>query len=194
MRSASILAGSVLVLLSASARAAEPPSLPDPIMTPGAVDPAATWDVVCNGTTRTRRHVSAAMKAEVLAAYNIPDIESPYYEIDHLVPLAIGGANVAANLWPEWWAEAVQKDVLEVELQRRVCHGLLEQAEAQREVADDWAAAYTQYVGGVPVAAPDSTGPTAGPAPAHPTVKTRLTAVALRLALRLARRWIFGAR
>ena len=119
---------SVLVLLSVSARAAEPPSLPDPIMTPGAVDPAATWNVVCNGTTRSRRHVSAAMKAAVLAGYNIPDSESPFYEIDHLVPLAIGDAKVVANLWPEPWAEAVQKDVLEVELQRRVCHGLLPQA------------------------------------------------------------------
>ena len=151
MRSTSILAGSVLILLSAPALAAEPPSLPDPIMTPGAVEPAATWDVVCNGTTRTRRNVSAAMKAAVLAGYNIPDNESPYYEIDHLVPLAIGGANVVANLWPEPWAEAVQKDVLEVELQRRVCHGLVSQVEAQREVADDWATAYTRYVGGVPV-------------------------------------------
>ena len=130
------------------------------------------------------------MKTAVLAAYNTPDAESPYYEIDHLVPLAIGGANVAANLWPEPWAEAVQKDVLEVELQRRVCHRLLDQAEAQREVADDWAAAYTRYVGGVPVGAPDVTGPTASSAPARPTVKARLKAAALRL----ARQWIFGAR
>ena len=188
MRSASILAGSVLVLLSVPTSAAEPPSLPDPIMTPGAVDPSATRDVVCNGTTRSRRHVSTAMKASVLAGYNIPDAESPFYEIDHLVPLAIGGANVVANLWPEPWAEAVQKDVLEVELQRRVCHGLLPQAEAQREVAADWAAAYTRYVGGVPVAAPDSTAPTASAAPARPTVKARLKAAAVRL----ARRWIVG--
>ena len=179
MRSASILAGSVLLLLSAPARAAEPPATPDSIMTPGAVDPAATRDVVCNGTTRSRRHVSSAMKAAVLAAYNIPDAESPDYEIDHLVPLAIGGANVVANLWPEPWAEAVHKDVLKVELQRRVCHGLLPQAEAQREVALDWVATYTRYVYGVPVAAPDSTGPTVSVAPASSTVKAR-------------RRWIFG--
>ena len=66
MRSASILAGTVLILLGARAHAAEPPSLPDPIMTPGAVDPAVTWDVVCNGTTRKRRHVSTAMKAAAL--------------------------------------------------------------------------------------------------------------------------------
>ena len=189
MRSASILAGSVFILLSAPARAEELPSLPDPIMTPGAVDLAATREVVCNGTTRTRRHVSATMKAEVLAAYNIPDAASPFYEIDHLVPLAIGGANTVANLWPQPWAEAVQKDVLEVELQRRVCHGLLSQTEAQREVADDWTVAYGRHVGGRLVAAPDS-GPTASAAPPKvPTVRARLKAEALRL----ARRWIFGA-
>jgi hypothetical protein len=189
MRFASILAGSVLVLLSAPAHAVEQPALPDPIMTPGAVDPAATRDVVCNGTTRTRRHVSAAMKAAVFAAYNIPDTESPYYEIDHLVPLAIGGANTIANLWLEPWAEAVQKDALEVELQRQVCHGLLAQAEAQRAIADDWTIAYGRYVGGRLVAAP-APGPTAAAVPpAGPTVKARLKAEALRL----ARRWIFGA-
>ena len=190
MRSASILAGPLLLLLSAPTRAADELSLPDPIMTPGATEPAATWDVVCNGTTRTRRHVSTAMKAAVLAGYNIPDAESPFYEIDHLVPLAIGGANVAANLWPEPWAEAVQKDVLEVELQRRVCHRLIPQAEAQREVADDWATAYMRYVGGIPVAAPDVTGPMASAAPAQMTVKARLKAKAVRF----ARRWIFGTR
>ncbi len=82
------------------------------------------------------------------------------------------------------------EDVLEVELQRRVCHGLLPQAEAQREVADDWAAAYARYVGGAPVAAPDSTGPTANAASTRPSVKLRFKAAAVRL----VRRWIFGAR
>ena len=131
------------------------------------------------------------MKAEVLAAYNIPDAKSPYYEVDHLVPLAIGGANVVANLWPEPWAEAVQKDVLEVELQRRVCHGLLSQAEAQREVADDWAAAYTRYVGGPLVVAPD---PGAAVASGSPMAKAAVKARFATEALRLARHWIFGTR
>ena len=190
MRSSSIFVGSLVVLLCTPASAAERPSLPDPIMTPGAVDPAATRDVICNGTTRDRRHVTAAMKAEVLAGYNIPDAESPFYEIDHLAPLAIGGANTVANLWPEPWAEAVQKDALEVELQRRVCHGLIAQAEAQREVADDWAAAYMRYVGGSLVVAPDPGAPVASAPPAaRPTIKARLKAEAWRL----ARRWTLGA-
>ncbi len=103
------------------------------------------------------------------------------------MPLAIGGANVVANLWPEPWAEAVQRTC-----SRSSCSAasawVLPQAEAQREVADDWAAAYTRYVGGVPVGAPDVTGPMASSAPARPTVKARLKAAAIRL----ARRWVFG--
>ena len=127
----------LILAANISARAADdPPSLPDPIMTPGAVDPAATCDVVCNGTTRERRHVAAA-EGRGACSYNIQKAERSFYEIDHLVPLAIGGANVVANLWPQPWAEADQKDVLEVELQRRVCLGLLNEAQAQREVADD---------------------------------------------------------
>ena len=157
-------------------------------MTPGAVDPAATIEVVCSGTTRERRHVTAAEKAEVLAAYNIPAGQSAYYEVDHLVPLAIGGANVVANLWPQPWAEADQKDVLEVELQRRVCRGLMSQAEAQREVADDWTAAYTRVLGGAPTAAPSLFGSSTSAAPARPTATARLKAAALRL----ARRWILS--
>ena len=81
-------------------------ALPDPTMTPGAIDPLATLDVICNRTTKERRHVSAATKADVLAAYNIPAADSASYEIDHLIPLALGGANAAANLWPQPWARS----------------------------------------------------------------------------------------
>ena len=102
LTSSSVALALLLVLaVPSGASAAELPALPDPIMTPGAVDPAATLDVVCNGTTRERRHVTAAERAEVLSAYNIPAAQGAYYEIDHLVPLAIGGANVVANLWPQ---------------------------------------------------------------------------------------------
>ena len=67
------------------------------------------------------------------------------------MPLAIG----AANLWPELWAKVVQKDVLEVEQQRRACHGMLSQAEAQREVGDEWAARLYALCRRPPVAAVD---------------------------------------
>lgn len=192
MRTEHLRHAALAVLLAtpiATARA-DDVSMPNTIDTPGATDPAATWDVICNGTTRDRRHVTAAMKAEVLAAYNIPRTQGSYYEIDHLVPLAIGGANVVANLWPQPWAEADQKDVLEVELQRRVCHGQLSQAEAQRAIADDWTAAYARFVGGLLNAAPDPAPVATASPPKELSMKARLKAEAWRL----ARRWILGER
>ena len=189
LTSSSVALALLLVLaVPSGASAAELPALPDPIMTPGAIDPAATLGVICNGTTRERRHVSAAEKAEVLAAYNIPLGQAAYYEIDHLVPLAIGGANVVSNLWPQPWAEADEKDILEVELQRRVCHGVLGQAEAQREVADDWIATYRGYVGDRLVAVGE-------PAQAIPE-QHRRKGITERLKAgvrRLYRSWILGS-
>ena len=82
------------------------------------------------------------------------------------------------------------EEVLEVELQRRVCLGLLDQVRAQREVADDWAAAYTRYVGGALVGAPGYGEPVATATPARLGIRERLKAEAWRL----ARRWIFGKR
>ena len=51
--------------------------------------------------------------------------------------------------------EGGAEDVLEVEQQRRACHGLLSQAEAQHKVGDEGRLAYTRYVGGAPGAAVD---------------------------------------
>jgi hypothetical protein len=165
-------------------------ALPDPTMTPGAIDPLATLDVICNRTTKERRHVSAATKADVLAAYNIPAADSASYEIDHLIPLALGGANATANLWPQPWAEADQKDALEVEMQRRACVAYRtltpEDAAAalmqeQHEIAEDWPTAYARYVLRT---MPPATHPVAAP-----TMTRRLKAAVGRL----LRSWIIGS-
>ena len=68
------------------------------------------------------------------------------YECDHIVPLALGGSNEVANLWPQPNVEAAKKDRLEVAMQRLVCAGVLPLPQAQREIADDWMAAYARYV------------------------------------------------
>ena len=132
------------------------PARPDPAMTPGDVDPHVTLADICTGTTKTRRHVSPATRAKVLRDYNVSDAASVGMEMDHLVPLAIGGANTAKNLWPQESPDYERKDRLEVELQRRVCRAYetLAPAEAevvlhqeQREIAEDWVAAERRYVG-----------------------------------------------
>ena len=116
-------------------------------MTPGAVDPHVTLADICTGHTKERRHLSPAIRAKVLQDYNVSDAASVGMEMDHLIPLALGGANTAANLWPQPVPDYETKDRLEIELQRRVCsaYRTLVPAEAEavlaqerREIAEDW--------------------------------------------------------
>ena len=130
-------------------------ALPDPIMTPGTVDPAVDLNEICNGTTKHRRPPSTKICDRVFAAYSIPIADRYSYECDHDVPVALGGSTVAKNLWPQPMAEAVKKDRLEVEMQRRACVAFrtLRPADAaavlaqeQHEIADDWPAAFRRYL------------------------------------------------
>lgn len=80
------------------------------------------------------------------------DIAAPLsdYELDHLIPLELGGASTVANLWPEPWADprgAHRKDDLENALNRQVCSGSMTRSDAQHAIASDWEAAYRRYVG-----------------------------------------------
>jgi hypothetical protein len=73
-------------------------------------------------------------------------------EVDHLIPLELGGSNALSNLWPEPFGcadrqrcsvydprpGAGEKDQLENELHRLVCSGSLKLADAQRCVASNW--------------------------------------------------------
>ena len=140
------LVTAVAATLGAGAARADEMALPDPMMTPGAVDPTATLAVVCAHDTRSRRRVKTATRDKVLASYNVPLDRRFDYEIDHLIPLALGGSNDAANLWPQPNAEAERKDALEIAMQDAVCAGKVPLAEAQREIADDWVVALRRYL------------------------------------------------
>jgi hypothetical protein len=65
------------------------------------------------------------------------------YEEDHLISLQLGGNPVdPRNLWPEFPHSVNQKDNFEGYLKRQVCNGEITLAEAQRQVATDWKAAW----------------------------------------------------
>jgi hypothetical protein len=148
------LAASVLALtLLATPAIADDPIRPDPRLTPGAVLSTDTALVCAPGYSRTVRHTSGQLKAFVYREYGI-DRRQGHYEMDHLIPLGIGGADVAANLWPESydtlpWNAAV-KDELEDFLHREVCAGRIPIEEAQKEIAEDWIVAYRKYIGPKP--------------------------------------------
>lgn len=126
-----------------------PVFLPDSSITPGAV---ATTDtaVVCHRTTKTVRHTTEATKAHVYAEYGIVRHRTGQFEIDHLIPLELGGADTIANLWPEPAAPKPgfhEKDQLENRLHRLACDGGIALDSAQRWIAHDWYSAFTAIIG-----------------------------------------------
>lgn len=113
--------------------------LPDPACTPGAmalVERAA----VCGSSSRSRRHVSSLTRRLVLVSYGVAPADAHLYELDHLVPLELGGSNDPDNLWPEPIEQARLKDHAENAARRRVC-GLRPTetlTQAQQGFATDW--------------------------------------------------------
>ena len=134
--------------------------MPNRALTPGAIqssDPAA----ICTpGWAEAHRDVSSATEDDVARDYGL---SSHYgYEIDHLIPLELGGSNAVANLWPEPYNSpygATQKDGLEDYLHDQVCHHGLPLATAQQEIAANWYAAWVSA--GRPT--PQDFGPSSGP-------------------------------
>ena len=128
-------------------------ALPNQRLTPGEAFTRVTASQVCTpGWAGSHRSVTSAQYHEVYAEYGIPYPEpSGSYELDHLIPLELGGDNSNANLWPEPSTPTPgfhQKDELENSLHEHVCSGSLGLATAQHDIASDWYAAYVTYVVG----------------------------------------------
>jgi hypothetical protein len=134
--------------------------LPNPALTPGAVNPNVRPDnlddTICKaGWTKTVRPPSAytgALKIAQIIEYGYADKNRSHYQEDHLVPLELGGApRDPRNLWPQPLSATLpdgtaigadEKDDLEDELKRRVCAGTVGLDEAQRAIAGDWVQAW----------------------------------------------------
>jgi hypothetical protein len=99
------------------------------------------------------RHTSGKLKAQIYRRYGFNKAES-HFEVDHLISLELGSADVAENLWPESYDTELwnvhTKDRIENRLHTLVCAGQLPLEQAQHEIAADWIAAYQKYVGPVP--------------------------------------------
>ncbi len=121
-------------------------SLPDKACTPGAVFEQATVAEICvSGYTKTMRNVTVALKRDVYAEYGVEHRVKGEYEVDHLVPLELGGSNDIANLWPEPAEPRPgfhEKDKVENYLHEQVCSGQMELRAAQSVIANDWLAVY----------------------------------------------------
>jgi hypothetical protein len=130
---------------------------PDPQLTPGLADLALTKEVICapGFTTYTIRYVPRARKKAIYKAYGLsPDQGDCPCELDHLIPLQLGGSNKPRNLWPQSYGtmpwNAHLKDRLEMQMHKEVCGGKTDLSAAQEEIATDWIKAYLLRFGQPP--------------------------------------------
>ena len=137
------------------------PQLPNHLVTPGVARTDLTLKKIC--TTKwgkDARHVTAAMKKQVFAAYGltgntdpacIPDARGRRCEIDHLVSRELGGADDVRNLWPQPYGSqpwnAVRKDCIETRLHKEICakNPTMTLKQAQDAIRSDWMAAYLRF-------------------------------------------------
>ena len=145
----------IAALISFSVLASD---LPDPNLTPGAINPdvtqASIQQTICvKGYTKTIRppaYFTNRLKKYQIVEYGYEDTNLRDYEEDHLIALSIGGApSDPHNLWPqsrnsEW--SASKKDRLEFVLYKMVCNEELSLDEAQRAMASNWIGAWKRYV------------------------------------------------
>ena len=111
-------------------------------LTPGAVLTTDASTICTPGYASSVRDVSTATKKEVYAEYGV-SYPQPLgaYEVDHFIPLEIGGSNDIRNLWLEPATPTPgfhQKDQFENFEHGQVCNGTISAAEAQSRMASDW--------------------------------------------------------
>lgn len=133
--------------------------VPDARCTPGGMNPSITPEVLRDRSWRTRTvRNCASSEAQKHVAYRWYEIEKPRInsnqnqvcELDHLVPLELGGADGLGNIWPQCGPDTVtlneryfkQKDHVENYLAEEVKAGHMPLAAAQQGIARDW----TQYL------------------------------------------------
>ena len=123
-------------------------SIPDSRLTPGATILAGR-QAVCALSNVKNKTVPVALQKQVFQEYGIAGSEPQAYEVDYLVTPALGGADDIRNLWPHSYRATVWnarvKDALEDRLRDMVCDGSLDLEQAQKDIAENWIAAYKKY-------------------------------------------------
>ncbi len=125
-------------------------ALPDPVCTPGAIDPNVTQDniqsTICvpgySSSVRPPVSYTEPLKLQSIQQYGYNDTSPSAYEYDHLIPLELGGNPTdTKNLWAEpsyGTYTSFDKDGFENYLHAQVCSGGLSLVQAQTEIASDW--------------------------------------------------------
>ena len=153
------LAPSVFLVTQASAT--RDPGLPNPVLTPGAVNQLVNqsniYSTICvSGYTKTIRpssyYTNKIKFTQLRSGYTLRGDTNPSnYEEDHLVPLEVGGDPTSVkNLFPQPWLttwSAGKKDRLENKIHSLVCSGAITLATGQKVFMTNWILGYQKYVG-----------------------------------------------
>lgn len=130
--------------------------LPDPGCTPGAASSAVSQSnihsTICitgyTASVRAPESETSRVKTAAMRSYNQPTPGRTTTELDHQVPLELGGSNDIKNLWPEPsdisnGGYRNTKDSVERALNRAVCaaHPRVTLVQAQNAINDDWTTA-----------------------------------------------------
>ncbi len=114
------------------------------------VNPSVTQATIASticlpGWTKTVRpspRYTAAVKIKLIRELEIPEELLVDFELDHRIPLALGGApSDLRNLELQPWDEAGEKDAIEACLSRATCAGKITLDDARRRIWFDWRAA-----------------------------------------------------
>jgi len=101
-------------------------------------------------SVRPASNYTRAAKAKLLREAGIDESRTSEFELDHIVPLALGGhpRNLSNLGLQPWDGEhgATRKDALEARMHTLVCHGAITLTEAQRCVAEEWEGCAAKYV------------------------------------------------
>lgn len=138
MRQALMVAGALISIASSQG------VLPDRRLTPGAIATSDAVSVCRPGAARSaRRRISASTRRAIFQSYKRKPIPGICCELDHLIPLELGGSTAVANLWPQPYEPrpgAREKDTVERQLHALVCSGRMSLAAAQAAIANNWVA------------------------------------------------------
>jgi hypothetical protein len=150
----------MLLVLCAAPVAAKDLTLPDPLVTPGAVRALSLSKICSIKWGKDARHVTETMKRQVFENYGLSGNSDPscladasgrHCEIDHLISRELGGADDVKNLWPQPYGSspwnAVKKDRVENRLHKEVCAKTISLKRARDEIKTDWRVPYRRYFG-----------------------------------------------
>jgi hypothetical protein len=123
---------------------AAPAVADDMPLNPAVTQPTIEATICSPGWTKTVRpspRYTNRIKIKLIRELEIPEDLLVDFELDHRIPLALGGApSDERNLELQPWDEAGEKDRIETCLSRAVCAGSITLDEARRRIWTDWRA------------------------------------------------------